>query len=162
MKKYSATKHLFTPRHLLLPQFGVNVIYGKIRFTEESKYETTEFRNQADWNKGGGLSHSIIPNRNAVMIGWRYLNNKFELTPYLNIDSANIFRIFNPVTIEMNKDILWSIEFRDGVIHFDINGNEFEFGDYEWRNFSFPRMPYFGGDDTPTKPVSIFWQSSNT
>jgi|DEB0MinimDraft_10_1074344.scaffolds.fasta_scaffold121369_2 hypothetical protein len=164
MKQYKTNGHYFKPRHFLFPQLGRLHVIGSIRFTKESIYETTNPFNQADWNKGGGLSHSIVPNKNAVMIGWRYYKGKFQAIPYINKDGQNIHSIFQPIDLEMDKLYLWSIRFNEqtGLVEFEIGGKMYTYGGYNWSFISFPRMPYFGGDDTPKNEVSIDWWSNNT
>jgi len=162
MNTITTSGHFFRPRPLLLPQFGKNLVFGRLRFHELSIYATTDPKNQADWNKGGGVSFSLIPNRNAVMIGWRFYKGEFQVKPYINAGGLNIHRMFQEHTVDIDKCILWSIEKTGNNIVIEIDGRQWVTDLVKWKSLTFPRFPYFGGDDVPTKPVSIDFWSSNT
>jgi len=162
MNTITTSGHFFRPRPLFLfPQIGVTYVFGRIGFHSLSIYSTHNPKNQADWNKGGGLSFSVIPNRNAAMIGWRFYKGKFQMQPYLNSGGVNLFKMFDPIDVDIDSPILWSIEKSGSNTVFEINGKMWVTDLVKWKDISFPRFPYFGGDDTPRCPVSIDWWASN-
>jgi hypothetical protein len=52
-------------------------------FTEESKYETKNPKDQSDWNKLTGLaSYRFNSQKSSHMWAWRYYKGNFEIAPY--------------------------------------------------------------------------------
>ena len=65
-------------------KFTPSCIYN---FDDEDKY---------DWNKLMGISYNFFHNRgNVCMVGWRYLNEKFELAPYLYVNGQR--QTYDPI-----------------------------------------------------------------
>lgn len=61
-------------------------------FTEKSKYETDP-ENQADWYKlcGPSFNPRLNAKRNSAMVGWRFLDGGFQLTPYYHNTNGKAF-----------------------------------------------------------------------
>lgn len=173
MKTYHTTNggtfHPIKPFYFL-PRFNVRRVEGTLRFTEASRYATTNTRNQADWNKGGGLSHSVLPNKHAIMLGWRYYKSQWELTPYINLNGEKYYTHphLPPLQVEENCINTFAIEYHTSTnntphIHFTINGNVYLIDSFlpngisynKWSSLSFPRGLSFGGDDSPLQKLNV-------
>jgi hypothetical protein len=55
----------------------------RVRFNFLNSFES-EFPDQ--WNKLCGISYSLFPNKNAIMIGYRCNENRIQIAPYVNQD----------------------------------------------------------------------------
>jgi len=181
MKKYTTPSHFssfkairylqgdFKPHEYLkhLPKWGVIRVEGSIHFTVNSSYLTHLPSNQSDWNKGGGLSHSLRPSYNAIMLGWRWLDGGPQLSPYLNIKGENYYD-FPPFLANLNVDIPYSINYfsASSLLFFQIGEKIYvinkktlpAFSSYKWGKVSFPRSLSFGGDDLPLAPLEVWWK----
>lgn len=95
------------------------------KFTEDSTYNMLPDKDQWDWNKLCGIAFSIPPNKNNVMVGWRWNpnTNKIEVVPYWNYDYSII--VGTPVPIKLNTEVKIRIEktFLDTYSIY-INGNK--------------------------------------
>ena len=174
MKKYTYHHHPLrflsdfhpTTPLSLLPQLQKRPVSGQIMFGEESTYEVCNNpSNQADWNKGGGLSHSLRPSYMAVMLGWRWYDNMWQLIPYINIKGGN-YHSFEPFLALENVPIPFSINYYNNKLLFIIGTKCYfinaqtlpAWEDYKWSNVCFPRNLSFGGDDYPSNTPSIWWE----
>ena len=76
------------------PSFGffVREVSGTGTFTPDSVYDLGD-EDQHDWNKFTGIAFTPLePDRNSVMVGWRYnlTSQEFEIAPFYNVDKARI------------------------------------------------------------------------
>ena len=56
-----------------------------------ASYELIPANEQGDWNKLTGITFNpLVRNSNAIMIGWRYFEGKFQFCPYFNYDGGKI------------------------------------------------------------------------
>lgn len=83
----------FMPRCL---SWSKKQIYSyEFKFTQSCIYNFDD-EDKYDWNKLMGISYNFFNNRgNVCMVGWRYLNEKFELAPYLYVDGKR--QTYDPI-----------------------------------------------------------------
>jgi hypothetical protein len=82
--KFKVGSHYSKPRLGLRNLISFRDKSFKVRFKFDSGYES---ENSDQWNKLCGISWSLKPNKNAIMIGYRFnpISKKMEITPYSNI-----------------------------------------------------------------------------
>lgn len=88
-------KNLFTDGTLQINFLGktrkIDSLIGEFAFHENCKYDFRGDADQKDWNKltgvqfWQGLKGLVAPNRDNIMIAWRYnVNGWFEVAPFVN------------------------------------------------------------------------------
>lgn len=97
MKKFTVKKgqHKANPLKFKV-RWKPLVVPFHIHFPSNAIYELD--KNKDQWNKALGITYSLVPNRYAALIGWRY-NSKsgdFDITPYVNDDYTQFYR-GNPI-----------------------------------------------------------------
>jgi len=143
----------------------------EVQFTEKSKYDLKDL-NQKDWNKLLGVSFSIFPKCNSLMVGWRYNigTDKFELSPYTHdsltgytkyigkgFETKNLLSVptETKITIKYNalKNTLDFIHNDNTVRYYIINVKPRWFG----REVS----TYFGGNKTAPNNIELLKSKVN-
>lgn len=166
MKVYTVQKgkHSFTPFELDL-SFGSKFEY-EFSFIYESIYDLKD-NDQLDWNKLCGVTMSLIPNKQAAMIGWRYnvAEDLFEVLPYINEDGNNInlelLGTYKPIKVSKSQYCKASITFDKNVCTFKININGVDQPIYSYIFKKVPKLkrqinPWFGGNKSAPKQISIY------
>lgn len=141
-------------------------------FTEESKYETKNPKDQADWNKLTGLaSHLFNSQKSSHMWAWRYYKGNFEIAPYSH--NANGDKILPPpeqitiIPINTNFDVMIHLGGPDsGKIRFFVGykdaNDEVKMTKIYATNLLIPKKKYrviqswFGGTSLPKKTVKVY------
>ena len=86
---------IFKGTHFALPNsFGyfTKQVSGTGTFTPDTVYDLKD-EDQYDWNKFTGIAFTPLePDRNSVMVGWRYnlSSQEFEIAPFYNVDKKRI------------------------------------------------------------------------
>ena len=86
---------IYKGTHFAIPNsfgFFIKQVSGTGTFTPNTVYDLKD-EDQYDWNKFTGIAFTPLqPDRNSVMVGWRYnLNTKeFEIAPFYNVDKKRI------------------------------------------------------------------------
>ncbi len=81
--------------HFAIPNsFGyfTKKVSGTGTFTADTVYDLKD-EDQYDWNKFTGIAFTPLePDRNSVMVGWRYnlTSQEFEIAPFYNVDKKRI------------------------------------------------------------------------
>lgn len=81
--------------HFAIPNsFGyfTKRVSGTGTFTTDTAYDLKD-EDQYDWNKFTGIAFTPLePDRNSVMVGWRYnlASKEFEIAPFYNVDKKRI------------------------------------------------------------------------
>lgn len=147
-------------------------LYKTFIFTEESKYETKNPKDQADWNKLTGLaSHLFNSQKSSHMWAWRYYKGNFEIAPYShNANGDKILPLPQEITtvpMGIRFDVMIHLgESDSGKIRFfagykDENDEVKMFKIYT-TNLLLPKKKYrviqswFGGDSLPKKTVKVY------
>ena len=117
---------------------------------------------QDDWYKLGGLSTSLIPDKNAAMWGIRCVHGIWELTPYLNKDKR---RIHCYDVIQLQKGVAYQAQIvrADGFAVFELWRDRLIFQlplEFNWSWFIFVRQFYAGGDSFPLNSFSLDYNLS--
>jgi hypothetical protein len=147
-------------------------------FTQESKYETKNPKDQSDWNKLTGLaSYKFNSQKSSHMWAWRYYEGNFEIAPYSHdADGNKILPKESEITIiPINtKFTLWIVpdHRKDGKqVLFEVRiGERYQQGLYlEVKheqslllNFNDKYRvitTWFGGTSLPKKIVKIYGES---
>jgi hypothetical protein len=82
---------IYKGTHFAIPNsFGyfIKKVEGTGTFTEDTVYDLKD-EDQRDWNKFTGIAFTPLePDRNSVMVGWRYnlASQEFEIAPFYNVD----------------------------------------------------------------------------
>ena len=86
---------IYKRTHFAIPNsfgFFIREVSGTGTFTANSTYDLGD-EDQWDWNKFTGIAFTPLePDRNSVMVGWRYnlISKEFEIAPFYNVDKARI------------------------------------------------------------------------
>ena len=86
---------IFKGTHFAIPNsFGyfTKRVSGTGTFTTDTVYDLKD-EDQYDWNKFTGIAFTPLePDRNSVMVGWRYnlASKEFEIAPFYNVDKKRI------------------------------------------------------------------------
>lgn len=86
---------IYKGTHFAIPNsFGyfIKQVTGTGTFTSDTVYDL-EDEDQYDWNKFTGIAFTPLePDRNSVMVGWRYnlTTREFEIAPFYNVDKKRI------------------------------------------------------------------------
>lgn len=86
---------IYKGTHFAIPNsfgFFVTQVSGTGTFTAKSSYDLKD-EDQFDWNKFTGIAFTPLePDRNSVMVGWRYnlTSQEFEIAPFYNVDKQRI------------------------------------------------------------------------
>lgn len=90
---------IYKGTHFAIPNnfggFFVQRVSGTGTLTSDSVYDLKD-EDQFDWSKFTGITFTPLePDRNAVMIGWRYnlATQEFEIAPYYNVDKARVLPV---------------------------------------------------------------------
>jgi hypothetical protein len=86
---------IYKGTHFAIPNsFGyfIKKVEGTGTFTDDTVYDLKD-EDQRDWNKFTGIAFTPLePDRNSVMVGWRYnlASQEFEIAPFYNVDKKRI------------------------------------------------------------------------
>lgn len=86
---------IYKGTHFAIPNsfgFFITQVTGTGTFTARSSYDLKD-EDQFDWNKFTGIAFTPLePDRNSVMVGWRYnlRSQEFEIAPFYNVDKQRI------------------------------------------------------------------------
>lgn len=86
---------IYLGTHFAIPNnfgFFIRDVTGTGTFTANSTYDLGD-SDQYDWNKFTGIAFTPLePDRNSVMVGWRYnlTSQEFEIAPFYNVDKVRI------------------------------------------------------------------------
>jgi hypothetical protein len=86
---------IYKGTHFAIPNsFGyfIKKVGGTGTFTADTVYDLKD-EDQKDWNKFTGIAFTPLePDRNSVMVGWRYnlVSQEFEIAPFYNVDKKRI------------------------------------------------------------------------
>ena len=86
---------IYKGTHFAIPNsfgFFTTQVTGTGTFTARSSYDLAD-EDQFDWNKFTGIAFTPLePDRNSVMVGWRYnlRSQEFEIAPFYNVDKQRI------------------------------------------------------------------------
>ncbi|MEI7914279.1 MAG: hypothetical protein WCH82_05985 [Mycobacteriaceae bacterium] len=86
---------IYKGTHFAIPNsFGLFTqnVAGTGTFTTDTAYDLGD-EDQYDWNKFTGIAFTPLePDRNSVMVGWRYnlTTQEFEVAPFYNVDKKRI------------------------------------------------------------------------
>jgi len=161
--QFKKGKHFSKPRLGLMDLFAFGWEYHfRVKFNFLEGFESEQ---DDQWNKLCGISYSLKPNKNAIMIGYRFnkQKNKMEITPFVNrnfnfetgdifecdlgedyiIDGYNIDGIFK-VVLKKGLNIL------PNIVHIF---NDIKSPEPKW--FGTHRQPYHGGSGLPLTDYQI-------
>jgi len=86
---------IYKGTHFAIPNsfgFFIKQVSGTGTFTANTVYDLGDV-DQFDWNKFTGIAFTPLqPDRNSVMVGWRYnlISKEFEIAPFYNVDKKRI------------------------------------------------------------------------
>jgi hypothetical protein len=86
---------IFKGTHFAIPNsfaYFTKRVTGTGTFTTDTVYDLKD-EDQYDWNKFTGIAFTPLePDRNSVMVGWRYnlTSKEFEIAPFYNVDKKRI------------------------------------------------------------------------
>lgn len=86
---------IFKGTHFAIPNsfaYFTKRVTGTGTFTTDTVYDLKD-EDQYDWNKFTGIAFTPLePDRNSVMVGWRYnlASQEFEIAPFYNVDKKRI------------------------------------------------------------------------
>lgn len=86
---------IYKGTHFAIPNsfgFFIKEVSGTGTFTADTVYDLKD-EDQFDWNKFTGIAFTPLePDRDSVMVGWRYnlVTEEFEIAPFYNVDKIRI------------------------------------------------------------------------
>jgi hypothetical protein len=86
---------IYKGTHFAIPNsfaYFTKKVSGTGTFTADTVYDLKD-EDQYDWNKFTGIAFTPLePDRNSVMVGWRYnlASQEFEIAPFYNVDKKRI------------------------------------------------------------------------
>jgi len=86
---------IYKGTHFAIPNsfaYFTKKVGGTGTFTADTVYDLKD-EDQYDWNKFTGIAFTPLePDRNSVMVGWRYnlISQEFEIAPFYNVDKKRI------------------------------------------------------------------------
>jgi hypothetical protein len=86
---------IYKGTHFAIPNsfaYFTKKVGGTGTFTADTVYDLKD-EDQYDWNKFTGIAFTPLePDRNSVMVGWRYnlASQEFEIAPFYNVDKKRI------------------------------------------------------------------------
>ncbi len=111
---------IYLGTHFAIPNsfgFFIQKVSGAGTFTANSTYDLGDV-DQYDWNKFTGIAFTPLePDRNSVMVGWRYnlTSQEFEIAPFYNVDKARILPSANEViSVPVDQTFQYLVNY-DGV-----------------------------------------------
>lgn len=129
-------------------------------FGESCRY-TLDKGDQADWNKLMGLSFSLSPLDNAVMVGWRYSKefDMIELAIYVN--SKEYGRYYKEFAcVKIGEVVNVSIQNKgNNILYKAYTQNRVHKMSYPhtsvWRKYCYALGLYFGGNRTAPHDIKV-------
>ena len=123
--------------------------------------ESTYYAEEDDWYKLGGISFSLIPNKNAYMFGIRKVETGWQMLPYINTDYEKNFK-FDALYLEKKVPYKAVIFKHENLIVFEVYGvSELKYQWFydcdKWGWIGFLRHFYAGGDSFPLNTFSLFY-----
>lgn len=111
---------IYKRTHFAIPNsfgFFIQKVSGTGTFTANSTYDLGD-EDQWDWNKFTGIAFTPLePDRNSVMVGWRYnlISKEFEIAPFYNVDKARILPTPQDIiSIPVDQTFQYNVDY-DGV-----------------------------------------------
>lgn len=126
-----------------------------VKFDSSAIYQTANPQNQYDINKLWGFSEGLNHQYNSARIGWRWSDNALRIFGYVYEEGTRVSREIS--TVALDSANYCAIFIRDTLYEFKVNNNV----------ITLPRAatgpsasgyqlyPYFGGDETAPKAISI-------
>jgi hypothetical protein len=156
-------KHKSRPngvRKLKLKKSFSRQLHFQVRFGEDTRYTTSDPRNQSDWGKLLGFTTNRI-HKNSIRLGWAWnpSNQKIDLGFYGYLDGQRTMARLTSVPTGEWADV--SIRFDDGGMSLSVNGIEKsvrgDLGVAGWAPVStwLLRTAYFGGDEKAPHTMHI-------
>lgn len=154
--------HFSKPRLRLRDFFAFNKTKFSVRFSFNSGFQSEQ---DDQWNKLCGISWSLKPNKDAVMIGYRWnnLKNKMEITTFVNQNFE--FKTGDVFECDLNKHYFIYAKVENGKYYVELKTYD---GSKETLNFKFKEMdapntkffgtfrqPYHGGKGLPLTDYSL-------
>jgi hypothetical protein len=161
---YQITKknHFSKPRLGIFNLFSFNSNHFKVKFNFLEGFESEQ---DDQWNKLCGVSYSLKPNKNSIMIGYRFnkRKNKMEITPFVNrnflFETSDIFEchlnqdyIIDGYNLlgEFKVILKKELDIRPNIVHEFL---PIKSPDVKW--FSTKRQPYHGGRGLPLTDYKV-------
>ena len=139
-------------------RMNTNKMNFVVVFDSSAVYKTKILANQHDINKLYGMSDcgESDHHKKSVRLGWRWLKNRLEIHGYAYKNSEPKANSNIVTTVPLNKEIPMSIELRDSLYVFTVDGVTSELkrgctGDGDGNKL----YPYFGGDEMAPHDITI-------
>jgi hypothetical protein len=154
--------HYSNPRLRLRDLFAFN----KTQFSARFRFHSGYLSEQPDqWNKLCGISWSFKPNKDSVMIAYRWnsIKKKMEITPYVNQNfEFNTGEIFE---CDLNQYYFINVKIENGKFFVELKVYEkgFDISTFKFKEMDSPqpkwfgtfRQPYHGGRGLPLSDYSL-------
>lgn len=139
-------------------------VCGTATFTEESKYSLSGV-DQDDWNKLAGITYTLKPHYNTVLIGWRWNPNinMFQVAPYINEKGKSIQPNNNEILNVYLGDEIYFHVFKNRIYLYPSIVSSMRIikvANFKPSLISYRVQHYFGGNQAAPSDVSvnINWQ----
>lgn len=130
----------------------------KALFDSSSIYKTVDPANQADINKLYGLSDcNSYHHNNSARFGWRWYDNQLEIWAYSYVNGERLSVFIDTVAPGTFNN--YEILFTENKYLFRLNSKEIEMERAcQAKATGYKLFPYFGGNETAPKDISIWIQ----
>lgn len=125
------------------------------KFDSTAIYQTSDPRNQADWNKLMGFSDcGSLHQTNSIRLVWRWYQGELQIGEYRYQEGEREFSTLT--SVDLGRANTASIQAADGEYRIRVNEQKVTRPRYcDSRTPSYWLFPYFGGDESAPHIVNI-------
>lgn len=134
----------------------LNRLKFRALFDTSSIYQTADPANQADINKLYGVSDcNTYHHNNSARFGWRWYQEQLEIWAYSYVNGERVSTFIDTVELDTYND--YEILFTEHKYIFRLNDKEVEMERAcQAKATGYKLFPYFGGNETAPKDISIW------
>lgn len=156
---------IYKGTHFAIPNsfgFFIRQVSGTGTFTPNTVYDLQD-QDQYDWNKFTGIAFTPLePDRNSVMVGWRYnlRTAEFEIAPFYNVDKKRILpnELTEVISVPADETFDYFVDYTGVTISY---GGKTVFKPYPEgltpRVWTAARVSgWFGGNEVAPRTVSYY------
>ncbi len=156
---------IYKGTHFAIPNsfgFFIKQVSGTGTFTPNTVYDLKD-EDQYDWNKFTGIAFTPLePDRNSVMVGWRYnlRTAEFEIAPFYNVDKKRILpnELSEVISVPADETFEYFVDYTGVTISY---GGKTVFKPYPEgltpRVWTAARVSgWFGGNEVAPRTVSYY------
>lgn len=146
---------------LTFEQTELSKLKFRALFDTSSIYQTVDPENQGDINKLYGISDcNSYHHNNSARFGWRWYQDQLEIWAYSYVNGERISTFIDTVAFDTYNN--YEILFTSDKYIFKLNDKEVEIPRAcQAKATGYKLFPYFGGQETAPKNISIWIEELN-